>query len=83
MRSGADDGQSGSVRRCCQPTAKAALKSSRVLAFMSPAAVSLRDNIAGSSSQSPGASGQGIIARGDDPEAAILIECGAVREVRG
>ena len=39
----------------------------------------LRDNLAGSSSQSPEASVQGIIAGGDDPEAAILIECRAVR----
>ena len=47
------------------------------------AAVSLRDYIGGSSGQLPGAPTQGIIARADDLEVAILVECGAVREVRG
>ena len=42
----------------------------------------LRDYIAGSAGQSPEASDQGILAGGDDPEVAILVECGAVREVR-
>ena len=49
---------------------------------MPAAAVGLQEYITGSSSQSPGASVQGIIAGGDDPEVAILIECEAVREVR-
>jgi hypothetical protein len=58
---------------------KSELKSSRVLAFMSSAAVRLRDYIAGSSGRSPGASVQGIIAGEDDLEVAMLVECGAVR----
>ena len=68
------------VRRCCQSAAKSA-KSSRVSALMPPAAVGLQGYIAGSSSQSPEASVQGVIAGGDGPEVAILIECGVVREV--
>jgi hypothetical protein len=49
---------------------------------MPPAAMGLQEYIADSSSQSPEASFQGIIVEGDDPEVAILIECGAVREVK-
>ena len=36
----------------------------------------LRYDTVGSAGQSPGASVQGIIARGDDPGVAILVECG-------
>ena len=50
---------------------------------MSPAAVSLQEYIAGSAGQSPEASVRRIIAGGDDPGVAILVECGAVRDVRG
>ena len=46
------------------------------------ALVGLREYIVGSSGQSPEASVQGIIAGGDDPEVAVLVECGAAREVR-
>ena len=49
---------------------------------MPPAAAGLQEYITGSSSQSPGASVQGIIAGGDDPEVAILVECGAVWKVQ-
>ena len=48
---------------------KVATESDRVSALMSPAQVSLQEYIAGSGGQSPGASVQGIIAEGDDPEA--------------
>ena len=50
---------------------------------MPPAAVALQEYIAGSSGRLPEASVQGIIAGGDDPEVAVLVECGAVRAVRG
>ena len=49
----------------------------------SQAPVSLQEYIVGSICQSPEASVQGIIAGGYDLEVAILVECGAVREVWG
>jgi hypothetical protein len=60
--------QIASVHRHCQPTVKPPLKSSQVSALMPPAAMGLQEYIAGSSSQSPEASVQGIIVKVDDPK---------------